>query len=216
MQVIHGEQRCRYPDRDCPMMLIKRSQCRNPRSETKVLCFLMSSISDLPEGPPAKEISLHHWSSRLRRRMVLKQRHLSIAYWRYNFCSIHTDYNQDQLLTRFLRATASQWCPKGTSSLRVLHPNSGTSMDVVNCVLCHLTQASPISSLHLEILVYDAMDNPHSIKKPTLRLIQEKKDPRKSSPDKRTSGQRVRRCSRRFQRKAWIHFAVATGRRYGC
>jgi hypothetical protein len=59
-------------------------------------------------------------------------------------------------------------------SIRVLGLNPGTSMDGVDCVLCHFTQASPTAPLHLKIPKYDAIDNPRSIKKPTFRMNQEK------------------------------------------
>ncbi|KAH8146153.1 uncharacterized protein LAJ45_09843 [Morchella importuna] len=58
-------------------------------------------------------------------------------------------------------------------SLRVLGLNSGTSMDGVDCVLCHFTQETPSSPLHMKILKYDDIELPQSIKKPVFRIIRE-------------------------------------------
>jgi 1,6-anhydro-N-acetylmuramate kinase len=60
-------------------------------------------------------------------------------------------------------------------SLRVLGMNSGTSMDGVDCVLCHFTQSSPLAPLHLKILKYDDIPLPQAIKKPVFRVIRENK-----------------------------------------
>lgn len=58
-------------------------------------------------------------------------------------------------------------------SLRVLGLNSGTSMDGVDCVLCHFTQETPSSPLHMKVLKYDDIELPQSIKKPVFRIIRE-------------------------------------------
>ncbi|KAI5791936.1 UPF0075 domain protein [Geopyxis carbonaria] len=60
-------------------------------------------------------------------------------------------------------------------SLRVLGLNSGTSMDGVDCVLCHFTQESPDAPLHLKIIKYDDVELPQSIKKPVFRVIRDNK-----------------------------------------
>ncbi len=60
-------------------------------------------------------------------------------------------------------------------SLRVLGLNSGTSMDGVDCVLCHFTQQSPHDPLHLKIIKYDDVELPQTIKKPVFRIIRDNK-----------------------------------------
>ncbi|KAI5799450.1 UPF0075 domain protein [Pyronema domesticum] len=56
-------------------------------------------------------------------------------------------------------------------SLRVLGLNSGTSMDAVDCVLCHFTQKTPTDPLHLKIIKYDDIPLPQEIKKPVFNII---------------------------------------------
>ncbi|KAF8250487.1 UPF0075 domain protein [Wilcoxina mikolae CBS 423.85] len=60
-------------------------------------------------------------------------------------------------------------------SLRVLGLNSGTSMDAVDCVLCHFTQKSPYDPLHLKIEKFDDIELPQSIKKPVFNIIRSNK-----------------------------------------
>ena len=60
-------------------------------------------------------------------------------------------------------------------SLKVMGLNSGTSMDGVDCVLCHFTQESPEAPLHLKILKYDDVKLPQSIKKPVFKIIRDNK-----------------------------------------
>ena len=66
----------------------------------------------------------------------------------------------------------SNGAQKEPLSLHVLGLNSGTSMNHVDCIPWHFTQAPPLSPL-LKLLKYHAIDNPQSIKKPTFRTVQE-------------------------------------------
>lgn len=45
--------------------------------------------------------------------------------------------------------------------VKVMGLNSGTSIDVVDCVRCHCTQESPDAPLHLKILEYEGAASEH-------------------------------------------------------
>ncbi|KAL2005219.1 hypothetical protein VTN00DRAFT_2429 [Thermoascus crustaceus] len=65
--------------------------------------------------------------------------------------------------------------PDVSLDIRVLGMNSGTAMDGIDCALVRYSQASPTAPLHMEILKYDEIPVPQSIKKPVLSMLRETK-----------------------------------------
>jgi 1,6-anhydro-N-acetylmuramate kinase len=60
-------------------------------------------------------------------------------------------------------------------SLKVIGHNAGTSMDGVDLVRVHFTQASPKAPLNMRLLNYDEFPMPQKVKRSVMRLIKENK-----------------------------------------